>query len=163
MTSSPLYAADTYLGAGFGQSEVDQGFFGEYGNGFKIFGGVRQHNNLAIEVAYLDYGNPSENLFGIDTEYEAIAFAAWAKGIWPIKEKIDLFGKAGWSFWEIDKTTTVFGFPSQTTKFDGSDFAWGFGVSFNHWEKISIQLEYEDILSDLDTITLWSVSASYSF
>ena len=162
MAFSPLYAADGYLGVGLGQSEINQGFFGEYGNASKIFGGVRLHSNLAVEVAYLDFGNPSENLFGLEVEYEARAVAAWAKGILPVISKIDLFGKAGWAYWEIDKTVTLFSLPSKTTA-SGSDFAWGVGASFNYWEKFSVQLEYEDINSDIDTITLWSISALYKF
>ena len=163
MAFSPLYAADGYWGVGFGQSEINQGFFGEYGNGFKLFGGVRQHPNLAIEMAYLNFGNPSEGLFGIDIEYEAMAVAAWAKGIWPVKSRIDLFGKAGWAYWDIERTSTVFGAPASTTTSDGSNFSWGLGVTFNYWEKLSVQLEYEDINSDIDTITLWSISALYAF
>ena len=163
MAFSPLYAADGYIGAGLGQSEIRQGFFGEYGNAFKIFAGLRLYPNLAIEAAYLDYGNPSENLFGVETQYDAWATAAWAKGIWPATANIDLLGKAGLAYSKIDKTITVFGSPPSKTSFSGTNFAWGLGASFKYWEKFSVQLEYEDINSDLDTITLWSISALYTF
>lgn len=163
MAFSPLHALDGYLGIGLGQSEINQGLFGEYGNGFKIFGGARLHPNLAVEAAYLDFGNPSENLFGIETMYEAWATAAWAKGILPVISKIDLFGKVGWAYWEVEKSTTVFGLPPSKTSASGNNFTWGVGTSFNYWDNFSIQLEYEDINSDLDTITLWSVSALYTF
>lgn len=160
---SPLYAAEGYVGGGLGQSEIRQGLFGEYGNAFKVFGGLRLHPNLAIELAYLDFGNPSENLFGIETQYEAWATAAWAKAIWPATAKIDLIGKAGLAYSKIDKTTTVFGSPPSKTSSSGTNFTWGVGASFNYWKKFSVQAEYEDINSDLDTITLWSISAVYTF
>lgn len=160
---SRAYAIDGYIGFGLGQSEINQGFFGEYGNGFKGFGGVRAHPNLAIEGAYLDFGNPSENLFGVETEYEAWALAAWAKGLWPVSKNIELFGKAGLAYWEVDRTTTIFGSTPSKTSSDGTDFAWGAGAAFNYWEKFSIQLEYEDINAEIDTITLWSISAVYTF
>ena len=160
---SPLYALDGYLGVGLGQSEINQGFFGEYGDGFKIFGGVQPHPNLAVEAAYLDFGSPSENLFGVETQYEAWATAVWAKGIWPVVSKIELFGKAGWAYWEIDRTTTLFGLPPSKVTASGNDFTWGIGASFNYWDNFSFQLEYEDINSDIDTITLWSISALYKF
>ncbi len=160
---SSAQANDGYIGLGLGQSEINQAFFGEYGNGFKVFGGVRMHPNLVIEAAYLDFGNPSESLFGIETKYEAWAVAVWAKGLWPVTQKTELFGKAGLAYWEVDKTTTVFGSPPSKMSLDGSDFAWGLGFTFNHWKKFSIQLEYEDINSDLDTITLWSISGLYRF
>lgn len=162
MAGSQAYAADRYIGFGLGQSEINQGFFGEYGNGFKIFAGMHLHNFIAIEAAYLDYGNPSENLFGINTEYEATAVAAWAKSLWPITQNIRLFAKAGVANWEVDKTTSVFG-PPTTTSQDGNDFTWGVGISFNKWDHLAIQLEYEDINADIDAITLWSASVLYSF
>lgn len=156
-------AADWYAGLGFGQSEIDQGFFGEYGDGFKIFGGLELNRNAAVEAAYIDYGSPSENLFGAETEYEATAVAAWAKGVWPVFTSIDLFGKAGLAYWEVNSKSTLFGFPSSKSSDDGIDFSWGFGASFNYWDKLSIQLEYEDIVADIDAITLWSISALYRF
>jgi opacity protein-like surface antigen len=163
MVFSRCYAADAYLGIGLGQSEINQGFFGEYGNGYKIFGGVRLHKNLAIEAAYTDFGNPSENLFGVEVEYEAWAVGAWAKGLWPVSQHIEIFAKAGIAYWEADRTSTVFGLPSTKTSWDGTDFAWGVGASFNYWNNFGIQLEYEDIAAEIDTITLWSVSAIYRF
>ena len=163
MAYSPVYAADGYIGFGLGQSEINQGLFGEYGNGFKAFGGVRLNTNIAIEAAYLDFGNPNQNLFGVETKYEAQAFAAWAKGLWPISPHIGLFGKAGLANWKVDATTTVFGSPPSKRSQDGTNFAWGIGVSFNYWDRFSLQLEYEDINADIDAITLWSASALYTF
>lgn len=158
-----VYAVDGYIGLGIGQSEINQGFFGEYGNAYKIFGGLRLHPNLAVEVAYIDYGNPKETLFGIDTEYEASAYAVWAKGLWPVAQQFELLGKLGLGVWDITKTTTVFGLPPSTTTSDGTDFAWGVGAAFNYRDNFSIQLEYEDINSDIDTMTLWSISVLYKF
>ena len=163
LASSPVYAAGGYLGLGLGQAEIRQGFFGEYGDGYKIFGGVRLHHHLAIEAAYLDFGHPSENLFGVQTKYTSSAFGLWAKGLWPVKRTINLYAKAGLAHWKIDKTTTVFGSSPSKTSTSGSNFAWGAGVAFNSWKRFSLQLEYEDINSDLDTITLWSVAGIYRF
>jgi opacity protein-like surface antigen len=157
------YALDGYAGIGIGQSEINQGFFGKYGNGFKIIAGIRLHSHWAIEAAYSDYGKPQENLFGVETEYEATAVAAWAKGLWPVTRKIDLLGKVGLASWKVKKTTTLFGSPPSTTTSEGTDFSWGIGVAFNHWKSFSIQVEYEDVNADIDTMTLWSVSALYRF
>lgn len=163
MTLQFLHAADGYLGVGLGQSEINQGLFGEYGNAYKVFAGARVHQNLVIEVAYIDFGNPSENLFGITKEYDAWAIGTWAKGIWPITTKFELFGKAGWAYWEIEEKTTIFGQQQPTHSSSGNDFTWGIGVAFSQWEKFSMQLEYEDFNTSLDTVTLWSISALYGF
>jgi opacity protein-like surface antigen len=157
------FAADGYVGLGIGQSEINQGLFGEYGDAFKIVGGVRLHPNLALEVDYIDYGKPKQNLFGVDVEYEATAVAAWAKGFWPVTQKIDLLGKLGLGAWRVKETATIFGSPPQTTTSNGTNFAWGVGAAFNYWDRLSVQVEYEDVNADIDTMTLWSVSALYRF
>lgn len=161
---TPVYAADAYLGGGLGQSEINQSFFGEYGNGYKIFGGMRVHRNLSIEVAYLDYGNPRQN-FIFETDAEGWSVGAWAKGLWPVSQNIELFGKAGLAYWETEQTTTIFG-PPLTTSEDGIDVAWAVGAKFNYWDKVSVQLEYEDIEAGGDItsrLALWSISALYTF
>ena len=89
--------------------------------------------------------------------------AAWAKGLLPVGKKYELFGKVGWAYWNTEAKTTVFGSPPSKTSDNGSNFAWGLGIKANYWEKFSVQLEYEDINSYLDTITLWSISGIYSF
>lgn len=160
---SPVQANGAYVGLGVGQSEINQELFDEYGTGFKVFGGFRTHPNLAIEAAYINFGEPSENLFGADREYEACAATIWAKGLWPITRNIELFGKVGWAYWEAESYTTVSGTPTIKKSWKGNDFTWGAGVDFNQWEKFSIQLEYEDVNTDLDKTTLWSVSGLYRF
>lgn len=161
--SSSGHADGGYVGLGVGQSEINQGLFGEYGDGFKVFGGYRAHPNFAVEAAYMNFGEPSEDLFGIQKEYEACAAAVWAKGLWPATRNIELFGKVGWAYWEAESYTSVFGSPTVKKSWEGNDFTWGVGVAFNQWDKFSIQLEYEDVNADLDTITLWSISGLYRF
>jgi len=157
------YAVDGYVGLGIGQSDISQGLFSQSGNAFKIIGGVRLHPYWAVEAAYIDYGKPEENFIGINSKYEATAVAAWVKGLWPVTQKIDLLGKLGLASWTVKETTTLFGFPPTTTTSNGTDITWGIGAAFKYWDRVSIQVEYEAVNSDIDTMALWSVSALYRF
>jgi len=160
---SPAQARGGYIGLGIGQSEINHGQFDETGTGFKVFGGFQTHPYFAIEAAYMNFGEPSENRSGTEKEYEACAAAIWAKGFWPITRSIDLLGKAGWAYWEAESYTTPPGNPTVKQSWEGNDFAWGLGASFNPGKKLSIQLEYEEVNNDLDKTALWSVSGLYRF
>lgn len=154
-------AGDAYLGVGIGESFVDQGLFGEMDTAYKIFGGVQFHPNFAVELSYMDLGQPVEDFFGWRQEYDVWAFAVWAKGILPVTEKIDLFGKLGLAYWEYDKTDTLF--VTTTTSYSANDFAWGLGISFDVGEKYAIPIEYEQIEGGLDKAAMFSVSFIYRF
>jgi len=156
-------AADAYLGIGIGDSYIDQDIFGESDTAYKIFGGLQLHPNFAVEAAYMDLGQPVEDFFGLREEYDVWAVALWAKGILPLTERIDLFGKLGFAHWEYDKTLIPFGLTPQTTSESANDFAWGIGISFDVGKKWVIPLEYEQISGDIDKAGLFSISAMYKF
>jgi len=156
-------ANEAYVGLGVGQSIIKNGQFDENDTGFKVFGGYRFNPNLAVEAAYLNFGKPGITTAGTKLEYEACSAAVWAKGLLPISRNIDLFGKAGWAYWEAKSYTTPSGLPTAKYKWKGNDFTWGAGVGFNQWKSFSIQMEYEEVNNDLDKTGLWSVSGLYRF
>jgi OOP family OmpA-OmpF porin len=153
-------AVDAYAGIGIGESYVDQGVFGEMDTAYKLFGGAQFNKNFAVEAAYMDLGQPVENFFGWTQEYDVWAVALWAKGILPVSERIDLFGKLGYAHWEYDKTDSR---TSTTTSQSSNDFAWGLGISFDVGKKFAIPIEYEKIGTDLDNTAMFSVSGIYRF
>ena len=156
-------AADAYLGIGIGDAYIDQDIFGESDTAYKIFGGLQFHPNFAVEAAYMDLGQPVEDFFGLREEFDVWAVALWAKGILPVTEGIDLFGKLGFAHWEYDKTTSFSGSLSSTTSENANDFAWGIGIGFDVGKNWMIPLEYEQISGDIDKAGLFSISAMYKF
>lgn len=156
-------ATDPYLGFGIGQSYVDQGLFGEMDTGYKLFGGLKLHPNFAVEAAYMDLGQPIEDFFGFRQEYDVWAIALWAKGIWPVTERFDLFGKLGIAHWEYDETTQIGSLPPSTLAVSSSDFGWGLGMSFVVGKKWAIPIEYEQFSGDIDKAGMFSISAIYHF
>jgi opacity protein-like surface antigen len=160
---STSFAADWYIGLGIGQSYIDQPIFGETGNGFKIFGGANLNQYFALEASYVDIGYPTEDFFGLQTEYTGSQLNGWAKGILPVSKKFDLFAKVGIVNWSLDKTTTSFGLPSQTTSSSGTDLGWGLGAAYNFSNMWSAQLEYEGANVGDGSATFWSISGVYHF
>lgn len=154
------HAADAYLGIGIGEAHIGQGLFSEDDTAYKFFGGLKLHPNFAAEAAYMDLGQPVQNIFGWVQEYDVWAVALWAKGIWPVTERIDLFGKLGYVHWEYDERDNL---SSSTRSVSANDLGWGIGIGFDVGEKWAIPVEYEQINGDLDKAGLFSVSVMYQF
>lgn len=161
--ASTSHATGAYAGLGLGESFVDQGVFGEMDTAYKVFGGMQLHPNLAVEVAYMDLGEPVEQLFGFRQEYDVWAVALWGKAILPVSERIELFGKLGVAYWEYDEVTRLGSLPPTSTSNSATDLAWGVGLAFAVTKQWSIPLEYEEISGDLDKAGLFSVSVAYHF
>jgi opacity protein-like surface antigen len=163
MGSFTTNASDAYLGFGIGDSYIDQDIFGESDTGYKFFAGLKFHPNFAVEAAYMDLGQPVEDFFGFREEFDVWAVALWAKGIWPVTERIDLFGKLGFAHWEYDKTIQPWSLPPTTTSESANDFGWGLGIGFDVGKKWAIPIEYEQISGDIDTAGMFSISVIYQF
>jgi hypothetical protein len=101
-SSSPVLAADNgiYLGASVGQAnlEVDDlaglsaaDFDGE-DTAFKLIAGIRPLDWLAVEAAYVDFGEPDDDVLGERFEAEADGVSAFGVGFLAVGP-VDLFGK----------------------------------------------------------------------
>jgi opacity protein-like surface antigen len=163
LISPATFAADKYIGVGIGISEIEDSGFDSISGGFKFFGGARIHQHFAIEAAYMNFGKPEEDFFGIKGEYDLWELGAWAKGILPVHPQFEVFAKAGLVHWELDATRTLFGFAPVSISAAGHDFSWGLGAAFNASAKISIQLEYDQADVDVDKATLWTAAGVFHF
>lgn len=170
---SPVLAADNgiYLGASVGQAnlEVDDlaglseaNFDGE-DTAFKLIAGIRPLDWLAVEAAYVDFGEPEDAVLGELFEGEARGISAFGVGFLAVGP-VDLFGKLGFIAWE-----TAFESPAWDTYFggafenDGTDMAYGVGAQFRVWS-FSVRAEYEAFdLSDVDDLSMISIGLTYTF
>lgn len=180
-----------YAGASLGQSMMDDGFANEWNTllesqlgvtssstmeeedtAWKIFGGYRLMENLAFEVAYVDFGE-----FPVDSTITAPASAtvrlepeitAWtldAVGIFPVVDRLDAFGKVGVAMWDLEAdivASGVGGVAAVSVDNDDSDFHFGVGANFGLTETAAIRLEWERINSD-DDLDMWSIGAQVGF
>jgi len=161
LAASPAFAADDsgfYVGAGLGNFALDSDTV--YGGkdfdgsdiGFKVFGGYQFLKWLAVEVEYIDGGDPDDifrsEVFP-DDRFKVTAgisgFPVSAVGILPIGEQFNVFGKLGFIYWDADGSGKIRNADGTVVKAsvdeDGTDFAWGVGGTWNITENFGARVE----------------------
>jgi opacity protein-like surface antigen len=160
-----------YLGASLGQAAVkadgetatgDDFDFSEEDAGYKIFAGynfgIIPLLDLAVEGAYVDFGNPSGSLVdGTDIDLSVSGwdvFGVVAGTFGPF----GIFGKAGLIYWDSDADIG-----NSSDSDSGSDPAYGLGAKFQ-LGSIAIRAEYEYFdMSGFKDVYLTSVGVSFTF
>ena len=161
-------AADNgfYLGAGVSEANTEVSFE-DLGSddvddtGFKIIGGWRPLDFLAIEANYMDLGGDSDAGTSIDSSAITVSALVLAEiGI------VDLYARAGMALWDTELTSG-----GLTISDDGWEPTYGVGVGV-HFGSIGVRAEWEtfqaepfdDVLDEFElewsTITL---SVTYTF
>ena len=161
-------AADNgfYIGGGISQSNTELSLEGLGSDdvddtGFKIIGGWRPLDFLAVEANYIDLGGDSEDGTSIDSSAISVSALLLAEiGI------VDLYARAGMAMWD-----TEFSDFGESVSDDGWEPTYGVGVGV-HFGSIGARLEYERFSAepfedeidglelDFSTITL---SVTYTF
>lgn len=160
-----------YLGAGVGNATVkakgtdpNSGNydFNETDSGYKLFGGFNigfiPLIDLAVEVSYVDFGNPSTTFgAGNPINYELTGFNAF--GLVGLSfGPFGLFAKAGAISWDSD---SVIG--TTSTSDSGTDSAYGVGARFQI-SSLAIRAEYEVYdVSSVNDLDMLSVSLVFTF
>lgn len=151
-------------GASIGSSKIevdDSGIeFDESDFGWKVYGKYMFNENWGVEMGYVNLGNPSDNILGIDIEVEADGIDAFLIGSLPANESFDLFGKAGVIAWDAEISAP--GVPSEDD--DGTDLALGIGGAFHATDTVDIVGEWEWFdIEDSDAVWLLSIGVAVSF
>jgi OmpA-OmpF porin, OOP family len=162
-----------YAGVGFGTTKIeDDGFDGfdvdDSDTGFKFFGGYSFNENFAIEASYFDLGETSGRIddpfFG-DFDFEAgvSGLSAAAVGRIPVSQSFALFGKIGFTSYDIDVSVSVPGLGGGSGSESESDLMYGVGGSLSFAERFEARLEYEMINVDDGDASMISLSGAYRF
>jgi OOP family OmpA-OmpF porin len=161
-----------YLGAGVGQfslqvddiEDVTGANFDEEDTSLKIFGGWRFNPYFAAELAYIDFGGPSDTLdlgggISADFDVEISGFAPYLVGTLPIGA-IELFAKVGYYFYDAEVTGTSQGV-SVSDDVSDEDLVYAAGVGLVLFKHLAARLEYEIVdVSDVeDASALWLTGA----
>ncbi|TWI01860.1 opacity protein-like surface antigen [Luteimonas cucumeris] len=138
-----------YLGAGVGQSFVDEAAYDDEDTAFSAFGGYQFNRYFGIEAGYADFGKLQAS--GAGRALEANAAYLTAVGTVPFTEQFSGYAKAGFQRWDLDNAI-----PSLTRSSDdsGSDPTYGLGLQYRFNDKVALRGEYsrfevEDIDLDL--------------
>jgi hypothetical protein len=127
--------AQAYVGAGYTHYDTDAGDIG----GVTGRVGYRFNPNFAVE---------GEGTFGVEDD-DAVelehALGAYAVGILPLGQRLDLHGRVGYQATEFD---TPFG------SADADGVAYGVGATFNVTERFGVRADYTRVEGDLDTDTI---------
>lgn len=149
-----------YLGAGWGQFNVDIGNLDDVGtaasdivkadeNAWKLFAGWRLNPYLGFELAYIDFGKANGRFSGSGSdgnyELDISGFAPYVVGTFPIGG-FELFGRAGYYFYDVNLSVD-FDNTSQGLESDqsGGDFVFGGGVGYTFFEHLHVRAEYENV------------------
>lgn len=166
MITPAAFAAGRYVGGSIGYASVDDpvNFGGtESDLGFKIFGGHRFNDHLALEGFYANFGKPESTVGANTLSFEIFGVGVEAVGIVPVSENVELFGKLGLIVWDED-----FQDNGATTFSDsGAGLTYAIGGAYLLNEQLAIRGEYElyaikDAVGDLD-VSLFSVGVQYNF
>ena len=176
MTAS---ASDTgfYLGAGVGRSSIDiLDFYPTLGeslettnSGYKAYGGYRFLKFLAVEAGYTNLGSPQGLEKNVPEHPEKATVSikgldAFAVGIIPVSQVVDVFAKVGFMSWNTDITSVQDGVVIYDESASGTDAAYGIGIGF--WVGPNVALRGEGgwyKIGDYATIALYSINVTYTF
>ena len=177
--SSPVLSADAlekpwYVGGGAGQAEADDACDGvsncdDTDTGWKLFGGYRFTQYVAIEAGYVDLGEYSGNSGGISASAEVTGVTAHVVGTLPLHERFSLIGRLGTIYADVDAKASGFGI-SVSEDDQSFAFAVGVGAEVNITDQFSLRAEYElfkdvgdDDSTGEDDVYLASISAVFRF
>jgi len=173
MFSASAYAGGDsgfYIGAGIGQASVDDSVDGGEGGSFSFDGddtgykailgynfGIVPLVDLGIELEYIDFGKPDDQVEGSDVEIDGSALAAF--GVAGVNlGPVGVFGKVGMASWDADGSIDG----AEVVSDDGTDVAYGVGARF-HIASFQIRAEYEIFDFDGTDVDLLSASLIYTF
>ncbi len=160
-----------YFGAGVGEFNLEIDDFDdvtttieEYDSddtAWRAFGGMRVNPYLGFEVAYINLGNPEDEILsGTFAEVETDGFAPYVVGTIPLGP-FELFARGGYYFYDTKARVTS---PLGTVRSSesGDDFTWSAGVGLTFFDRLNLKLEYEQFdFEDSDNANaLWLTTAN---
>lgn len=158
LAPAAVMAQGWYAGGGLGDSEVED--VGGDDTSFKLFGGYRLSERVAVEAAYHDFGDYNER--SVSAEAEALSLSV--VGMLPLNPQWSLFARGG-----LARTSTDVRVGSWHESDDDFSLAVGLGVTWLVTPQIELRADYELIdqvsfggIDDGDIETV-GIGAAYRF
>ena len=187
LASNAVMAADNYIGASFGESEIDTGVTSttnttvdDDDNGFKVFAGFKVNPNISVEAQYVDFGEASlvmQNGGSFTAEGVTVTNSTGSSATVTIEGTsfgagvlvgTDMGGlypfvKVGLHAWDADTSVSGGNIATTTLSDDGTDFYYGVGASYDINETVSLRAEFEIYDFDGDDVDLLSAGIAVKF
>ena len=118
--------------------------------------------DLGVEAGYVDFGQPSADVLGVDVEFDTTGFNLFGVAGFDIGP-VGVFAKLGYVSWDIEATIAAQGLPPESVSDDGSDLAYGAGVRFG-LGALEVRGEFEVYdIDDTEDVSMVSASLVYHF
>ena len=151
--------AEPYFGASLGQTDAG---LSDNDMSWKIVGGYTFTKFVSVEGSYRDLGSADETIGTTRIGLDASSMDILGVGRYPISDRFDVFGKAGFAFLDLDASVTdpLLGTISASTS--ETELALGAGVSYKIGEKIDFRAEYE-MFDTSESMDMFSVGGVFRF
>lgn len=156
-----------YVGAGAGiyTLSLDDDEFDDFDDNAafgRLFGGVRITDNLALEADYQKLAKTKDELFGSNVELDATAWSVSLRPILPITDFVDLYGRLGWTWYDVEAKASALG-TSFSVEDSDDDFTWGAGVDIHLGQSLSLRADFSRIEIEDTDLNLISAGVFFRF
>lgn len=146
--------------------------------GWKVFGGYRFNDWVALEGQFTDLGTVSvsnasgtydggEGSFSGAGDADVEAFGVNAVVSWPILDMMDVHAKVGVARWSVDESgalsITEDGDFAGSASDEGIDVTYGAGIGFTFLENLGVQIDWENFSIGSDDVDFVSGSVTWEF
>lgn len=150
--------AQIYAGAQFGTTDYeDAEYFAtdKHSTAFGAHAGLRLHQVLAVEAAYLNLGDVRD--FYLNTDINVAGVSLAGKAIFPVGTQAEFYGKMGVFFWQMDEVYRDGSYYLD----EGEDLIFGAGGTFYLTPQVGLNLEYSGL--DIHDMSATTVTAGFSY
>lgn len=193
LASSQALANNFYIGMTAGQTNYNNASGMDKPTAYEIYGGYQFHKHYAFEAGYHDFGDVEASSVGFDSTIDSSttpvttllypynlnrsidgrSLSAALKLIIPASEKLELYAKLGFHYWDIEKTVegvkTIrqraglpINYKSDTDDKD-AELMYGIGFDFEVVRNFNLGLRYTAFQVDSDEMSTYGLNANYKF
>ena len=159
-----------YVGAGVGSGTLDFddtdftiAGVDDSDTAFKVYAGYTFGEFISVEAAYIDAGQPTEQIGSFTTQFDLTAVNVSVIGHLELTETFELFGKAGLASYDYDAETRLNGILVGIGDDNDQDVSYGFGAAYSFAGPFEIRGEYEFIEIDTGSYDVVSLSGAFKF
>lgn len=128
----------------------------------RVLGGYQFNRYFSVEGSYTFLMKASEDILGAEVDVDGGALEASARGSFPLNDSMELYGRLGFTAYDMNVDVNAFGFSGSADEKD-EDFTWAVGGKLGLTDRLSVIAEYQWVnVSDAD-LGLITAGMTYAF